>query len=68
MKYKSKKLKKYFLKIVEWEISKYFRIHLYEKFWEKRETFRIFMNISEKCFNSNKNYENNFHQGQYLFV
>jgi len=31
-----------------------------EKFWEK--IFRIFLNISEKCSNSYKNYKKNFHQ------
>ena len=59
---KSKKIQKYFLKIMGWEISEYFRIHLYEKFWKKMKSFRIFLSISEKCFNSYKTYEKNFYQ------
>jgi len=30
--------------------------------------FRIFLNISEKCFNSYKNYEKNFHQGYVCII
>lgn len=46
-----------------WKSYKYFRIHIYKKNFLKI----CFLSVSEKCFNSYKNFEKNFYQGINIF-